>query len=65
MPVIKRTFNGGGMNRDLDDRLVPPGQYREALNVNIGKSESADMGAVENILGNELIGDINTVILLD
>ena len=60
MPVIKRTFNGGGMNRDLDDRLVPPGQYREALNVNIGKSESADMGAVENILGNELIGDINT-----
>ena len=60
MPIIKRTFNGGGMNRDLDDRLVPPGQYREALNVNIGKSESADMGAVENILGNELIGDINT-----
>jgi hypothetical protein len=60
MPVIKRTFNGGGMNRDLDDRLVPPGQYREALNVNIGKSESADMGAVENILGTELIGDINT-----
>ena len=52
MPEIKRMFNGGRMNRDLDDRLVPNGEYREALNVNVGKSESADMGAIENLLGN-------------
>ena len=59
MPEIKRTFNGGRMNRDLDDRLVPAGAYREAQNINIGKSESADMGAVENILGNKLVASTN------
>ena len=52
MPEIKKQFNGGRMNRDLDDRLVPNGEYREALNINVGKSESADMGAIENLLGN-------------
>ena len=59
MPEIKRMFNGGRMNRDLDDRLVPSGAYREAQNINIGKSESADMGAIENILGNKLVGATN------
>ena len=52
MPEIKRAFNLGKMNRDLDDRLVPAGQYRESLNINIGQSEGADVGAVENLLGN-------------
>ena len=56
MPEIKRTFNVGKMNRDLDDRLVPPGEYREAFNVNIGQSEDASVGAIENLLGNELVG---------
>ena len=55
MPEIKRAFNLGKMNRDLDDRLVPAGQYREALNINIGQSEGADVGAVENLLGNEAV----------
>ena len=55
MPEIKRAFNVGKMNRDLDDRLVPPGQYREALNVNIGQSEGSDVGAIENLLGNESV----------
>ena len=59
MPEIKRLFNAAKMNRDLDARLVPPGQYREALNINISKSEGSDMGAVENILGNELVGNAN------
>ena len=55
MPEMKRTFNVGKMNRDLDDRIVPPGEYREALNINIGQSEGSDVGAVENLLGNELV----------
>ena len=59
MPEIKRLFNAAKMNRDLDARLLPPGEYREALNINISKSEGSDMGAVENILGNELAGDAN------
>ena len=55
MPEIKRTFNVGKMNRDLDDRIVPAGEYREGLNINIGQSESSDVGAIENLLGNELV----------
>ena len=55
MPEIKRLFNASRMNRDKDDRLVQPGEYREALNINVSKSEGSDMGAVENILGNKEI----------
>ena len=55
MPEIKRTFNIGKMNRDLDARIVPPGEYREAFNVNIGQSEGSAVGSIENLLGNELV----------
>ena len=55
MPEIKRTFNRGKINRDLDDRIVPAGEYREGFNINIGQSESSDVGSIENLLGNELV----------
>ena len=57
MPEIKRTFQAGKMNRTLDERLIPQGEYVEALNINIGRSDSSDVGAVENVLGNVRIGD--------
>ena len=40
------------MNKDLDDRLIPNGEYRDAQNISVGKSESDDIGSLENILGN-------------
>ena len=54
MPELKRQFGGGAMNKDLDERLVPNGQYRDALNVQISSSEGSDVGAVQNILGNRM-----------
>ena len=42
------------MNKDLDERLVPNGQYRDASNVQVSTSEGSDVGSVENILGNIL-----------
>ena len=30
MPEIKRTFTAGKMNKDLDERLVRNGEYRDA-----------------------------------
>ena len=33
MPEIKHVFNQGKMNKDLDERLVPNGQYRDAMNI--------------------------------
>jgi len=49
---ITRTLVSGIMNKDLDERLVPNGQYRDALNVTVGTSEEAGVGAVANELGN-------------
>jgi hypothetical protein len=54
MPEIKNTFLAGKMNKDLDERLVPQGEYREALNVQVSKSEGSDVGVMHNIKGNTL-----------
>ena len=54
MPELKRQFGGGAMNKDLDERLVPNGQYRDALNIQVSSSEGSDVGAVQNVLGNRL-----------
>jgi hypothetical protein len=52
MPEIKNNFLQGKMNKDLDDRLLPNGQYRDAQNIQISKSENSDVGTVQNIKGN-------------
>ena len=52
MAEIKNSFLLSKMNKDLDDRLVPNGEYRDALNISIGKSENDDVGTLQNVLGN-------------
>ena len=52
MAKLQHTFVQGKMNKDLDERLVPNGQYRDAQNIQISSSEGSDVGAVETILGN-------------
>ena len=52
MPELKNLFIKGKMNKDLDERLVPQGEYRDALNVSVSYSEGSDVGAIQNILGN-------------
>ena len=52
MPELKHTFQGGKMEKDKDERIVPNGQYREALNISVSTSEDSDVGAAQNILGN-------------
>jgi hypothetical protein len=54
MAEIKNTFIKSKMNKDLDDRLVPTGEYRDALNIQISRSEGDDVGALETVFGNEL-----------
>ena len=55
MPEIKHNFTKGKMNKDLDERLVPNGEYRDALNVQVSTSEGSDVGTLQNILGNSLV----------
>ena len=54
MAKLQHTFVQGKMNKDLDERLLPNGQYRDAQNIQVSTSESSDVGAVENILGNTI-----------
>ena len=61
MPEIKHTFAGGKMNKDIDERLVPNGEYRHAMNIQVrttsgdGGSGVGDSGTVQNIQGNKSI----------
>ena len=56
MPEIKHTFTAGKMNKDLDERLVKNGEYRDALNVQVRTSSDNASGTVQNIKGNEYVG---------
>ena len=55
MAEVKNSFLKSKMNQDLDDRLIPNGEYRFAKNISVGKSEADDIGALENVLGNEIL----------
>ncbi len=59
MAELKHTFTSGRMNKDLDDRLVPNGEYADALNIQISSSEGSDVGAIENLLGNKQLSNLN------
>ena len=52
MAEIKNSFLKGRMNQDLDSRILPEGEYREAINLLISRSEGNTVGEFENILGN-------------
>ena len=56
MAEIKNTFLKGKMNKDLDERLVSKGEYRDAMNVEVSTSEGANVGTVQSILGNTIVG---------
>ena len=55
MAEIINTFLKGKMNQDLDSRILPNGEYREAINLAISRSEESSVGEFENVLGNQLI----------
>ena len=55
MAKIQKNFIKGRMNKSVDERLVPQGEYIDALNIRLGSSEGNEIGAVENSKGNELL----------
>ena len=57
MAEIKNNFLQAKMNKDLDARLIPNGQYRDAQNIVISRSEGDSVGTVQNILGNSSLTD--------
>ena len=54
MPELKHNFTQGKMNKDVDERLVPDGQYRDATNIQVSTSDGSDVGSAQTLLGNTL-----------
>ena len=52
MAELIHNFTGGKMNKDLDERLVPNGEYRDALNLEIASTSTSDKGSFQNLKGN-------------
>lgn len=54
---LKRHFVQGKMNKDLDPRLIPDGEYIDALNVIVSNTEGQEVGSVQNVYGLEFISN--------
>ena len=58
MPLTSTNFTAGKMNKSLDERLIPPGEYIDAMNVRLGSTETTEIGAVENSMGNTILTNL-------
>jgi hypothetical protein len=54
MAELKNNFTGAKINKDLDKKILPKNEYREAQNISIPESNDEGVGSAEPILGNEL-----------
>jgi len=58
MAEITNNFLQGKMNKDLDERILPKGQYRDAMNIQIATSDGSDVGSAQSILGTKALSAI-------
>ena len=56
MPELNQNFIKGRMNKDLDERLVPNGEYRDAWNIEASTSEGSNVGTVQTLVGSTAKG---------
>ena len=61
MANVQNSFIKSKLNKDLDARLVPNGEYRDAKNVQVSRSEGSNVGSLENVLGNKNVLDFSTI----
>ena len=54
----RSTFIKGRMNKSVDERLLPTGEYVEAINARLGSTEESEIGSLENSKGNEKLTTI-------
>jgi len=59
MAQARNTFIKSKLNKDLDARLLPQGEYRDAFNIQVSKSEGSNVGSLENVLGNYKVLDLD------
>jgi len=52
MANLTRNFIAGRMNKVVDQRLLPDGEYVDAMNVRMGSTEKSEVGVITNTMGN-------------
>jgi hypothetical protein len=52
---LASSFVKGRMNKSVDERLLPQGEYVDAMNIRLGSTEESEIGAIENAKGNEAL----------
>ena len=52
MAKLTTNFSKGKMNKDLDERIISKGEYRDAKNIQVATSDNDDVGALQTLLGN-------------
>ena len=45
---LSNNFSKGKLNKSVDERIVPKGEYTDALNIRVLKTAGSDVGAIEN-----------------
>ncbi len=55
---LNSLFFKGVMNKSSDERILPPGEYVDALNARLGSTEDSEIGTLENTKGNTLLTNI-------
>jgi len=58
MANTQRNFVLGRMNKSLDERLLPNGEYVDAVNLRLGSTEESEVGSVENAKGNTQLSQL-------
>lgn len=58
MAKVTRNFSAGRMNKLVDERLVPDGEYIDALNIRMGSTEGSEVGTVTNVKGTKKLTNI-------
>tara|TARA_R110000851_G_scaffold479_2_gene1538 strand:+ start:2741 stop:4558 length:1818 start_codon:yes stop_codon:yes gene_type:complete len=64
MGELKHGFGAAKMNKDADERIVPNGEYRDALNIEIVTSEGSNTGAMQTLLGNSNISNDDIAVII-
>ena len=52
MADFTRNFIAGRMNKIVDQRLLPEGEYVDAMNIRMGSTEKSEVGVITNTKGN-------------
>lgn len=55
----KKSFTGG-MNKDVEDRLIPSTDWKDAWNIRAVATNDGNLGAIENCMGNKLITGVGS-----